>query len=236
MRLTSFVLGILEMPLTSIEGEISSWLTLLPNFIQLLNVHSAKHTGIVMTQNQTSELELTWLCEVPDNLVRFLRRYTRCIRVVVLHLWVDLHRFRVLLVLLGRCKHKFVVEICSPLRTSTWLGTKSIFPSLSCMVTWITLDGFSGSPGSPAENTSVSCLCPAGSEPAIAGNGLVTERTPIAATMVSLVTMRLLPFSNDPLLSHHPTAPNQRRPARRALNLVSSPRILGGLILRQFAD
>ena len=58
MRLTSFVLGILEMALTSIEGEISSRLTLLPNFIQLLNVHSAEHTGIAMTRNQTSELEL----------------------------------------------------------------------------------------------------------------------------------------------------------------------------------
>ena len=56
MRLMSFVLGILEMALTSIEGQIS--LTLLPNFIQLLNAHSAEHTGIAMTRNQTSELEL----------------------------------------------------------------------------------------------------------------------------------------------------------------------------------
>lgn len=56
MRLTSFVPGILEMALTPIDGQI---LTPLPNFIQLLNAHSAEHTGIAMTRDQTSELELT---------------------------------------------------------------------------------------------------------------------------------------------------------------------------------
>src|ERR1700730_1086005 len=66
------------------------------------------------------------------------------------------------------------------------------------MITLIARDGFSGSPGSPAEKVSASCLCPAGSEPAAAGKGIVAERTPIAATMVSLVIMSLLPFSNFP--------------------------------------
>jgi hypothetical protein len=47
--------------------KISSLLNLLPSFIHLLNVHSAKHTGIAMTRDQTSELELAYLCEVPDN-------------------------------------------------------------------------------------------------------------------------------------------------------------------------
>src|SRR2546430_412515 len=79
--------------------EISSWLL------------SARHTGITMTRDQTSKLELACLCEVPDNLVRLLRRNTSRIWIVVLHLWVPLHHFRVLLVFLGRCKHEFVVEL-----------------------------------------------------------------------------------------------------------------------------
>jgi hypothetical protein len=42
--------------------------------LQLFHINSAEHTGTPMTWNQTSELKLAWLCEVPDNLVRFLRR------------------------------------------------------------------------------------------------------------------------------------------------------------------
>jgi hypothetical protein len=99
--------------------------------------HNAEHAGIAMTWD-------AGFGEPPDDLVRFLRRDTPRIRIVVLHLLVLFHRFRVLQVPLGGRKQEFVVEllyrtnlICSPLRISTRSGTKSIFPSFSCMVTWM---------------------------------------------------------------------------------------------------
>jgi len=67
-----------------------------------------------MAGDQTGELELAGLGKSPDHLVRFFRRDAPRIRiVVVLHLWVHRHRFRVLQVLLGRRKYEFVVKLAA---------------------------------------------------------------------------------------------------------------------------
>ena len=100
--------------------------------LRLLHGHSADHAGVAMARDQTRELELARLGELPDHLACLLWSDARRIWIIVLHLWVHFHRFGVLQVFFGRCKHELMIEfaiivitnlIVSPLRISTLAGT-----------------------------------------------------------------------------------------------------------------
>src|SRR5215471_77874 len=80
---------------------------------RILHVHRAKHSGLMVAREHTCVLEAARLGELPNDLVRIFRCDTPRIGVIVLHLWIDFHCFRMLEVLFCRREYKFVLELAA---------------------------------------------------------------------------------------------------------------------------
>ena len=64
-----------------------------------------------MTGNEAAVLKCPFLGEFPDDLVGLLRRDTFRVRIVMLHVRVLFHRFRMLQIFRGRSQNEFMVEL-----------------------------------------------------------------------------------------------------------------------------